>query len=136
MRRPGALVLLVALALAGCSPALTGGAGGDPAPLPAGAVFSSTSAAPPAARLAAQPLAGHAGGDVRLSGAGYPAHGRVLFTFHGRRVGETTADAAGGFTGVAVRVPDSFGDSAPGTQFTIGATSGPVYAETPFVLTR
>ncbi|MFE2755287.1 hypothetical protein ACFXGA_25120 [Actinosynnema sp. NPDC059335] len=58
-----------------------------------------------------------------------------MFTFHGRRIGDTTADAVGRFADVPVRVPDSFGDAAPGTQVTIGATSGPVYAETPFVLT-
>ncbi len=98
--------------------------------------LSSTAAPSSAAHLAAQPVAGQAGGEVRLSGEGYPAHGRVVFTFHGRRVGDTTADAVGRFAEVPVRVPDSFGDSAPGTQFTIGATSGPVYAETPFVLTR
>ncbi|WP_447004015.1 hypothetical protein ACRAKI_30920 [Saccharothrix isguenensis] len=129
MRRPGAPVLVVVLALV-----LAGCAGEEPVPLPVVTPMSST-AAPAAARLAAQPLAGHAGGDVRLSGEGYPALGRVLFTFHGLQVGETTADAAGRFAGVPVRVPDSFGDSAPGTHFTIGATSGPIYAETPFVLT-
>jgi hypothetical protein len=118
------------------SAALAGCTGEESVPLPVVTVFSSTSAAPSAARLAAQPLAGHAGGDVRLSGDGYPAHGRVLFSFHGRQVGETTADAAGRFAGIPVRVPDSFGDSTPGTRFTIGATSGPVYAETTFVITR
>ncbi|MFD1150280.1 hypothetical protein [Saccharothrix hoggarensis] len=131
-RRPGppALVLLASLAITGCAQ--------EPpvAPLAAAAVASSTAAPTPAARLGAQPLAGPAGGDVRLSGQGYPAHGRVVFTFHGLRVGGTTADAAGRFADVAVRVPDSFGDSAPGTQVTVGATSGPVHAETPFVLTR
>jgi hypothetical protein len=120
---------VLCVALAGC-------AGEEPAPPPVVTVFNSTSAAPSAARLAAQPLAGHAGEDFRLSGEGYPAHGRVLFTFHGGQIGETTADAAGRFAGIPVRVPDSFGDSAPGTQFTIGATSGPVYAETTFVITR
>ncbi|WP_461121576.1 hypothetical protein [Saccharothrix stipae] len=130
-RRPGPplLVLLVPLVVAGC-------AAQTPLPLIAVTALSSTAAAVPAAHLAAHPLSGHAGAEVRLSGEGYPAHGRVVFTFHGRRVGDTTADAVGRFAEVAVRVPDSFGDSAPGTQFTIGATSGPVYAETPFVLTR
>ncbi|MFD0199988.1 MULTISPECIES: hypothetical protein [Saccharothrix] len=118
------------LAVAGCAQQA-------PAPPPPViAAMSSTAAPSPAAHLAAQPVAGQAGGEVRLSGTGYPAHGRVVFTFHGRRVGDTTADAVGRFAEVPVRVPDSFGDSAPGTQFTIGATSGPVYAETPFVLTR
>ncbi|PSL58424.1 hypothetical protein B0I31_101642 [Saccharothrix carnea] len=127
---PPVLIPLVFLAVVGCAeqaPAL-------PPPVIAG--MSSTAAPPSAAHLAAQPVAGQAGGEVRLSGAGYPAHGRVVFTFHGRRVGDTTADAVGRFAEVPVRVPDSFGDSAPGTQFTIGATSGPVSAETPFVLTR
>ncbi|XVS63424.1 hypothetical protein ACQPYE_34990 [Actinosynnema sp. CA-299493] len=105
-------------------------------PPPIVAALSSTAASPPAAHLAARPLAGQAGGEVRLSGEGYPAHGRVVFTFHGHRIGDVTSDAVGRFADVPVRVPDSFGDSAPGTQFTIGATSGPVYAETPFVLTR
>jgi hypothetical protein len=103
---------------------------------PVVAVVSSPAAPSPAAHLAAHPLSGHAGGEVLLSGQGYPAHGRVVFTFHGHRIGDTTADAVGRFVEVPVRVPDSFGDSAPGTPFTIGATSGPVYAETPFVLTR
>jgi hypothetical protein len=98
--------------------------------------MSSTSITAAAAHLVAHPLAGHAGGEVRLSGDGYPAHGRVVFTFHDRQVGNTTADAVGRFTGIPVRVPESFADSEPGTQFTIGATSGPVYAGTPFVLTR
>ncbi|ROP40478.1 hypothetical protein [Saccharothrix texasensis] len=105
-------------------------------PPPVVGALSSTAASPSAAHLAAQPPAGQAGGEVRLSGEGYPAHGRVVFTFHGHRIGDVTADAVGRFTGVPVRVPDSFGDSAPGTQFTIGATSGPVYAEMLFVLTR
>ena len=100
------------------------------------AAMSSTAAVSVVAHVAAQPVAGQAGGEVRLSGDGYPAHGRVVFTFHGRQVGDTTADAVGRFAGIPVLVPDSFGDSPPGTQFTIGATSGPVYAETPFVLTR
>ncbi|MFC6093346.1 hypothetical protein [Saccharothrix lopnurensis] len=103
-------------------------------PLPAG--ISSTAVAPPAAHLAAQPLAGPAGGEVRLSGEGYPAHGRVVFTFHGERVGDTTADAVGRFAGVPVRVPDAFRDAEPGAQVTVGATSGPFYAEVRFVLTR
>lgn len=134
-RRPGPPVLvllpfLVSTALvAGC-------AHEDPVPPPVVQVVTSTAVSLSAAHLAAQPLAGHAGGEVRLSGEGYPAHGRVVFTFHGREVGDTTADAVGRFAEVVVKVPDSFGDSAPGTQFTIGATSGPVYAETPFVLTR
>ncbi|WP_158843385.1 hypothetical protein [Saccharothrix deserti] len=130
-RRPGPpiLVLLSSLALTGCAPETS-------VPLPAVTVLSSTAPSPAVAHVVAQPLAGHAGGEVRLSGEGYPAHGRVVFTFHGRQVGDTTADAVGRFVEVLVRVPDSFSDSAPGTQFTIGATSGPVYAETPFVLTR
>lgn len=130
-RRPGPPVLLplAFLFLSGC-------AAQPPVPVPIVAGLSSTAVAPsPAAHLAAQPLSGHAGGEVRLSGDGYPAHGRVVFTFHGRRIGDTTADAAGRFSEIPVRVPDSFGDAAPGTQVTIGATSGPVYAETPFVLT-
>ncbi|KOX15901.1 hypothetical protein ADK67_40955 [Saccharothrix sp. NRRL B-16348] len=100
------------------------------------AAFSSTAAPPSAAHLAAHPVAGQAGGEVRLSGEGFPAHGRVVFTFHGRPVGDTTADAVGRFAEVPVRVPESFGDAAPGTRFAIGATSGPVSAETRFVLTR
>ncbi|ONI83403.1 hypothetical protein ALI22I_33345 [Saccharothrix sp. ALI-22-I] len=116
--------------------ALTGCAEESPLPKPVVAALSSTAVSSSAAHLAAQPLAGHAGGEVRLSGEGYPAHGRVVFTFHGLQVGDTTADAVGRFVEVPVRVPDTFRDSAPGTQFTIGATSGPVYAETPFVLTR
>ncbi|WP_367135950.1 hypothetical protein [Saccharothrix sp. HUAS TT1] len=128
-RRSGPLVLLLlSLVLTGCAPppSIT------PPSLPA---LSSTAVAVASAHLAAQPLAGSAGGEVRLSGEGYPAHGRVVFTFHGLQVGDTTADAAGRFSAVPVHVPDSFGDTAPGTQFTIGATSGPVYGETPFVLT-
>ncbi|MEU4740177.1 hypothetical protein AB0G02_06870 [Actinosynnema sp. NPDC023658] len=132
-RRPGPPVLvLISLAVAGCAaqapvvPSLVP---------PAVTAVSSTAAPVPAAQLAAHPHSGHAGGEVRLSGEGYPAHGRVVFTFHGRQVGDTTADAVGRFVEVAVHVPDSFGDAAPGTQFTIGGTSGPVYAETPFVLT-
>ncbi|MCE6997880.1 hypothetical protein LZG04_24215 [Saccharothrix sp. S26] len=103
---------------------------------PAVVAALSSTVAPSAAHLVTQPVAGPAGGEVRLSGEGYPAHGRVVFTFHGRPVGDTTADAVGRFAAVPVRVPGSFADSAPGTQFTIGATSGPVSAETPFVLTR
>ncbi|NUS64700.1 MAG: hypothetical protein HOQ46_13775 [Saccharothrix sp.] len=128
---PPALALLALLVVAGCAqqaPALS--------PPPVAAALSSTAAPPSAAHLAAHPVAGRAGVEVRLSGAGYPPHGRVVFTFHGKAVGDTTADAAGGFAEVPVRVPESFGDSAPGTQFAIGATSGPVSAETPFVLTR
>ncbi|MFI9010200.1 hypothetical protein ACIGNX_23505 [Actinosynnema sp. NPDC053489] len=128
-RRSGLPVLISSLAVAaGCAAPTT-------APPPVVAAMSSTPAPSPA-HLAAQPVAGPAGGEVRLSGEGYPAHGRVVFTFHGRRVGDTTADAAGRFAGVPVRVPDSFADSAPGTQFTIGATSGPLSAEAPFVITR
>ncbi|NUT94521.1 MAG: hypothetical protein HOY78_21130 [Saccharothrix sp.] len=99
-------------------------------------VPTSSSAAVAAAHLAAQPLSGKAGGEVRLSGEGYPANARVVFTFHGQRVGDTTTDAAGRFVDFAVQVPDSFRDSTPGAQFLIGATAGPFYAETPFVLTR
>ncbi|MER5260665.1 hypothetical protein ABTZ99_01115 [Actinosynnema sp. NPDC002837] len=127
---PLVLSVLLALPAAGCAsqtPALSP---------PDFAVMSSTAAPSSAAHLAAHPLSGHAGGEVLLSGQGYPAHGRVVFTFHGHRVGDTTADAIGRFVEVPVRVPDAFGSSAPGTPFTIGATSGPVYAETPFVLTR
>jgi hypothetical protein len=126
---PPVLVLLTFLALTGCAQE-------EPVAPPVVPVVTSTAASLSAAHLAAQPLAGHAGGEVRLSGEGYPAHGRVVFTFHGREVGDTTADAVGRFAEVVVKVPDSFRDSAPGTQVTIGATSGPVYAETPFVLTR
>ncbi|MFI9817384.1 hypothetical protein [Saccharothrix variisporea] len=99
-------------------------------------VQGSSSAVVASAHLAAQPLSGKAGGEVRLSGEGYPANARVVFTFHGQRVGDTTTDAAGRFADIAVRVPESFRDSTPGAQFLIGATAGPVYAETPFVLTR
>ncbi|WP_309113944.1 hypothetical protein [Saccharothrix sp.] len=95
---------------------------------------SSVAVAP--AHLAAQPLSGKAGGEVRLSGEGYPAHTRVVFTFHGQRVGDATTDGAGRFVDVAVKVPESFDGSTPGAQFVIGATAGPFYAETPFVLTR
>lgn len=105
-------------------------------PPPVIAALSSAAATPSSAHLAAHPVAGQAGAEVRLSGEGYPPHGRVVFTFHGKPVGDTTADAAGRFAEAPVRVPESFGDSAPGTQFAIGATSGPVSAETPFVLTR
>ncbi|MEV0681933.1 hypothetical protein AB0I60_35970 [Actinosynnema sp. NPDC050436] len=104
----------------------------SPVPVAAG---SSTSA-PAAAQLVAQPKSAKAGDEVRLSGEGYPANSRVVFTFHGQRVGDATTDGAGRFAGVLVKVPDSFRTSAPGTQFVIGATSGPFYAETPFVLTR
>ncbi|MFE9745423.1 hypothetical protein ACFYOT_11005 [Saccharothrix saharensis] len=120
----------MAVLLAGCA------AQGTALPPPVVAALSSTAAPSPAAQLAALPVAGPAGGEVRLGGDGFPAHGRVVFTFHGQPVGDVTADAVGRFAGVPVRVPDAFRDSAPGTQFTIGATSGPVYAETPFVLTR
>ncbi|MEU4803688.1 hypothetical protein [Actinosynnema sp. NPDC023587] len=102
-----------------------------PVPLVAG---SSTTVAP--AQLVAQPKAAKAGEEVRLSGEGYPANSRVVFTFHGQRVGDATTDGAGRFAGALVKVPDSFRTSAPGTQFVVGATSGPFYAETPFVLTR
>lgn len=104
-------------------------------PLPRLAQASSSAAVAPA-HLAAQPLAGKAGGEVRLTGEGYPAHTRVVFTFHGERVGDATTDGAGRFVDIAVKVPESFGGSAPGAQFFIGATAGPFYAETPFVLTR
>ncbi|MFD7653673.1 hypothetical protein ACFV4N_06805 [Actinosynnema sp. NPDC059797] len=103
-------------------------------PLPAG--VSSTAVTPPTAHLAAQPLAGPVGGEVRLSGEGYPAHGRVVFTFHGERVGDTTADGVGRFSGVPVRVPDAFRDAEPGDRIALGATSGPFHAEVLFVLTR
>ncbi|WP_141980892.1 hypothetical protein [Saccharothrix saharensis] len=122
---------MVLLVVAGCA-----AQGSALPPPPVVAVSNSTAAPSPAAQLAALPVAGPAGGEVRLGGDGFPAHGRVVFTFHGQPVGDVTADAVGRFAGVPVRVPESFRDSAPGTQFTIGATSGPVYAETPFVLTR
>ncbi|WP_433264473.1 hypothetical protein ACQPZF_35180 [Actinosynnema sp. CS-041913] len=118
------LVLLAALTGCAMEAAVT--------PLP---VTSSTVGAP-AAHLAASPMSGNAGGEIRLSGDGFPANTRVVFTFHGRRVGDATTDAAGGFAGAVVQVPESFRDSPPGTQFLIGATGGPFYAETPFVLTR
>ncbi|MBW4716482.1 hypothetical protein [Saccharothrix obliqua] len=130
-RRPRS-VLLVSLtvplaALTGCAQEALP----SPAPQAAG---SSTAA--PIAHLAAQPQSARAGEEVRLSGEGYPANSRVVFTFHGSRVGETTSDGAGKFAGAPVAVPDSFRDSPPGAQFLIGATSGPFYAETPFVITR
>ncbi|MBB5955305.1 hypothetical protein FHS29_001886 [Saccharothrix tamanrassetensis] len=130
-RRPGSVVALVIVPFAlltGCA----GKSGVSPVPVVAG----STVASPSAAQLAAEPKAGKAGGEVRLSGDGYPAGSRVVFTFHGERVGDATTDGAGRFAGVLVKVPDSFQDSPPGTQFVIGATSGPFYADTPFVLTR
>lgn len=145
-RRPGPptlpAALLLAAALTACAeapkvsspPLPTGPPALTAAPLPAGA--DTTPTTPPTAHLVAQPLAGAAGGEVRLTGDGYPAHGRVVFTFHGERIGDTTADAVGRFAGVPVRVPDAFRDAQPGTQVTIGATSGPFYAEVPFVLTR
>lgn len=131
-RRPGppALVLVAALVCAGCAQE------GATVPLPVMTALSATAASVPAAHLAARPPGGAADSEVRLSGDGYPANGRVLFTFHGHEVGDTTADGVGRFADVVVRVPGSFRDSAPGTQVTIGATSGPFYAETPFVLTR
>ncbi|QFZ22957.1 hypothetical protein [Saccharothrix syringae] len=140
-RRPHPAALLLVLLLAGCAeapkvalPTPTGPPALTAAPLPAGT--STTAVTPPSARLAAQPLAGPVAAEVRLSGEGYPAHGRVVFTFHGERVGDTTADAVGRFVGALVRVPESFRGAEAGTQVTIGATSGPFYAEVPFVLTR
>lgn len=131
VRRPRPLLVLTAALLslvAACDsePPLS------PVPLAAG----SSTASAPAAQLVAQPKSAKAGEEVRLSGEGYPANSRVVFTFHGQRVGDATTDGAGRFAGVLVKVPDSFRTSGPGTQFVIGATSGPFYAETPFVLTR
>ncbi|GAA1308442.1 hypothetical protein [Saccharothrix xinjiangensis] len=130
----------LALALTGCAetpglppmPTPTGLPVPTAVPLPAG----STALAPPTAHLVARPLAGPVGGEVRLSGDGYPAHGRVVFTFRGERVGDTTADAVGRFDGVPVRVPDAFRDAEPGDRIALGATSGPSHAEVLFVLTR
>ncbi|MDR6596324.1 hypothetical protein ACFFSW_16785 [Saccharothrix longispora] len=130
-RRSGVpALLLLPLVLAACADT-----GRAPVPLGMTAPSSSMTALP-SAHLAARPVAGAANSEIRLSGEGYPAHGRVVFTFHGAQVGETTADAVGRFAEVAVVVPTAFGDAGPGTQVTIGATSGPFYAETPFVLTR
>jgi len=130
-RRPRLTVALISLAaLTGCAAEAAA-----PSPSPVTPVAGSAARAP-AALLAAQPQAGRAGDEIRLSGGGYPANARVVFTFHGERVGDATTDAAGRFAGVPVRVPDSFEDVAPGTQFVLGATAGPFYAETPFVLTR
>ncbi|RKT57261.1 hypothetical protein [Saccharothrix australiensis] len=134
-RRPGlsAVLVLVPLAvLAGCAQrtALV------PKPDVPVRVGASSAAVAPTAQLVARPNAGRAGDEVRLSGEGYPAGARVVFTLHGRRVGDATTDAAGRFAGAPVVVPDSFRDAEPGAQFVFGATSGPFYAETPFVLTR
>ncbi|MEU6156351.1 hypothetical protein ABZ816_40910 [Actinosynnema sp. NPDC047251] len=108
----------------------------EPAMSPVPVAAGSSTASPAAARLVTQPKSAKAGDEVRLSGEGYPANSRVVFTFHGQRVGDAATDGAGRFAGVLVKVPDSFQTSAPGTQFVIGATSGPYYAETPFVITR
>jgi hypothetical protein len=132
-RRPGSRVLslvLLGFVVTGCSAE----ASISPQPLVAG--LSSTVVSPPPAHLVAVPPAGKVGGEVRLSGRGYPAGSRVVFTFHGRQVGDATTDAAGGFAEVVITVPEGFRDSPAGTQFVIGATSGPFSAETPFVLTR
>ncbi len=130
-RRPRSILVSLVVPLA----AIAGCAVEEPlSPTPV--VAGSFTPSPAEARLVAQPQSAKAGDELRLSGEGYPANSRVVFTFHGQRVGDTTTDGAGKFAGVLVKVPDSFRNSTPGTQFVIGATSGPYYAETPFVLTQ
>lgn len=130
MRRPwltAALLLLAACAPQGPAPV---------APVPVTGLVTATTPVTAPASLVASPPAGRAGDEVRLSGRGYPPNGRVVLSFHDQRVGEVTADAAGGFADVPVRVPDSYRDVAPGAQYSITASSGPARARVPFVITR
>ncbi|MEU5693638.1 hypothetical protein [Actinosynnema sp. NPDC020468] len=132
MRRPWLPAVFV-LVLGGCS--VESGPVPIATPVPVRKV-DTTSTTPAPAHLAAQPMAGKAGFPVDISGDGFPPGRPVVITFNGQKVGEASADLAGAFTAVSVTVPASYGDSAPGTQYFIRGTSGPQYAEAPFVLTR
>ena len=71
---------------------------------------------------------------MRVSGTGFPPNAHVVILFSTWQMGDTTANADGNFSNVAVTIPTSFAWSAP-YQYDIVAESGAFAAQTPFMLT-
>lgn len=80
------------------------------------------------------PTSGAGGTLVRVSGTGFPPNAHVVILFSTWQMGDTTANAGGNFSNVAVTIPTSFDWSAP-YQYDIVAESGAFAAQTPFMLT-
>jgi hypothetical protein len=87
------------------------------------------------ANLYASKTSGPAGSTVLLSGNGFKAGEEVVFSMQTEEVGRTTADSAGAFTSVSVKVPLDLG-KFPGTQFSFSADgrTSIKHATAPFVV--
>jgi hypothetical protein len=80
------------------------------------------------------PTSGAGGTLVRISGTDFPPDAHVVILFSTWQMGDTTANAGGNFSNVAVTIPTSFSWSAP-DQYYITAESGAFFGQTPFMLT-